>query len=187
MRKLVVFDNISLDGYFTDAAGDMSWAHKSDPEWIEFTSNNASGGGVLLFGRKTYDMMASYWPTEAAMKAMPVVAENMNSMPKVVFSRTMTAPTWKNTRLVNSHIADAVRQLKEEPGPGMAIMGSGTIVAQLTDAGLIDEYQIVTHPLALGGGRTLFEGIKSRLNLRTAESRLFKNGCVFTRYLRAPS
>jgi len=182
MRKLIVFNNISLDGYFTDAVGDMRWAHKSDPEWIEFSSNNASGGGMLLFGRKTYDMMAAYWPTEAAMKAMPIVAEGMNRMPKIVFSRTMTAPAWQNTQLIKSDIAGAVRRLKEEPGPGMAIMGSGTIVAQLTDAGLIDEYQIATHPIALGGGRTLFEGIKTRLNLKTVDSRLFKNGCVFTRY-----
>ena len=185
MRKLIVFNNQSLDGYFTDAVGDMRWAHKDDAEWQEFTSNNASGGGMLLFGRKTYDMMASYWPTEAAMKAMPVVAEGMNRMPKIVFSRTMAEPAWKNTRLIKSDIANAVHRLREEPGPGMAIMGSGTIVAQLTDAGLIDEYQIVTIPIALGGGRTLFEGIKTRLNLRTVESRLFKNGNVFTRYERA--
>jgi dihydrofolate reductase len=185
MRKLIVFDNVSIDGYFTDAAGDMSWAHKRDPEWVEFTSANARSGGMLLFGRKTYDMMAAYWPTEAAMKAMPDVAESMNRMPKVVFSRTMTAPLWKNTQLIKSDIAGAVRKLKEEPGPGMAIIGSGTIVAQLTDAGLIDEYHIVTHPIALGGGRTLFEGIEARLNLRTIDSRSFRNGCVFTRYAKA--
>jgi dihydrofolate reductase len=184
MRKLIVFDNLSLDGYFTDASGDMSWAHKSDPEWLEFTSNNARSGGMLLFGRRTYDMMASYWPTEAAMKAMPAVAESMNKMPKVVFSRTMTAPAWENTQLVKDDIAAAVRKLKAERGPGMAIMGSGTIVAQLTDAGLIDEYHLVTHPIALGAGRTLFEGIAARLKLRTLDSRTFKNGAVFTRYAR---
>jgi dihydrofolate reductase len=185
MRKLIVFNNVSIDGYFTDPTGDMSWAHKSDPEWLEFTSNNASGGGMLLFGRKTYDMMASYWPTEMAMKAMPAVAQGMNRMPKIVFSRTMAAPSWANTRLIKHDIAGMVRKLKEEPGPGMAIMGSGMIVAQLTDAGLIDEYHIVTQPIALGAGRTLFDGIKERVNLKIIDSRAFKNGNVFTRYSRA--
>ena len=182
MRKLIVFNNQSLDGYFTDANGDMSWAHKSDPEWTEFTSSNARGGGMLLFGRKTYEMMASYWPTEAAMKAMPAVAEGMNKMPKIVFSRTMAAPGWANTVLIKNNIAAAVREMKEQPGPGMAIMGSGTIVAQLTRAGLIDEYQIVTHPIVLGAGRTLFEVVVGKVHLQTLGSRTFKNGAVFTRY-----
>ena len=88
MRRIMVFNNITLDGYFTDANNDMSWAHKSaDEEWNKFTSENASGGGVLLFGRKTYDLMASFWPTKQAYDMMPQVAEGMNNLPKVVFSK----------------------------------------------------------------------------------------------------
>ena len=89
MRKLSVFNSVSLDGYFTDAKGDMSWAHKSDPEFDAFTSENAKGGGTLLFGRKTYEMMVSFWPTPAAMEQMPDVAKGMNSLEKIVFSRTL--------------------------------------------------------------------------------------------------
>ena len=77
MGKLVVFNNVTLDGYFTGANGDFSWAHRDqhDPEWDAFVSENAGGGGMLLFGRITYEMMAAYWPTPMAMQANPAVAE----------------------------------------------------------------------------------------------------------------
>ena len=182
MRKLSVFNNVTLDGYFTDSHGDMSWAHKHDPEWNSFTAENASGGGVLLFGRITYDLMASFWPTKQALEMMPTVAEQMNNLPKVVFSRTMDKPSWKNTRLVKNNIAAEVRTMKDESGPDMVIMGSGTIVSQLTQGGLIDEYQIVVHPLILGSGRTMFEGIKDKVALKRTRSRTFDNGNVFVCY-----
>jgi len=85
----VVFNSVTLDGYFTDKNSDMSWAHKNDPEWNAFVADNAKGGGTLLFGRITYELMASFWPTPAAMQMMPDVAKGMNSLPKVVFSRTL--------------------------------------------------------------------------------------------------
>src|ERR1700687_5198996 len=89
MRKLVVFNNVTLDGYFAGRNGDISWAHQEDAECNAFVAENASGGGVLVFGRITYDLMASYWPTPLALETMPVVAERMNNLPKVVFSRTL--------------------------------------------------------------------------------------------------
>ena len=182
MRKLIVFNNVTLDGYFTDSHSDMSWAHKSDPEWNAFTAENASGGGVLLFGRITYDLMASFWPTKQALELMPTVAEQMNNLPKVVFSRTMDKPSWNNTRLVKNNIASEVRKMKDEAGPGMVIMGSGTIVSQLTQEGLIDEYQIVVHPIILGSGRTMFEGVNDKVALRRTRTRTFDNGNVFVCY-----
>jgi dihydrofolate reductase len=100
MRKLVVFDTVSLDGYFVDASGDMSWAHKDDPEWNGFVADNASAGGTLLFGRVTYELMASFWPTPQAMAMAPIVAKRMNSLPKIVFSRTLESATWSNTKIV---------------------------------------------------------------------------------------
>ena len=128
---------------FTDLNGDMSWAHKSDPEWNEFTASNASGGGVLVFGRVTYEMMAGFWPTKQATEMFPEVAAGMNNLPKIVFSRTMKEATWKNTRLINNNITDEMRKLKSAPGDAdMVIMGSGTIVSQFTQEGLIDEYHI---------------------------------------------
>lgn len=182
MRKLVVFNQVSLDGYFVDASGDMSWAHKDDPEWNAFASENASGGGELVFGRITYEMMASFWPTSQAMQMMPAVAKGMNQSPKIVFSRTLDGASWNNTRLIKGNMADRMRELKEETGPGLAILGSGSIVSQLAQARLIDEYMLVTNPTVLGGGRTMFEGVKKKLGLRLINSRTFKNGNVLLHY-----
>jgi dihydrofolate reductase len=185
MGKLSVFNTVSLDGYFTDRRGDMSFAYNDllDPEWDAFVERNASGGGTLLFGRITYEMMARYWPTPAAMASMPVVAERMNNFPKVVFSRTMVSASWKNTTLMKGDLAADVRTLKNTSGPGITILGSGSIVAQLAQHGLLDEYQMVVAPVVLGGGRTLFEGLTERLPLRLVETRSFKNGKVFLRYV----
>lgn len=182
MRKLIVFNNVSVDGYFTDQNGDMSWAHNQDAEWNTFTQENAGGGGELVFGRKTYDLMVSFWPTPQAAQMMPEVAANMNQLPKIVFSKTLGRAMWNNTRLMNGDIAEDTRKLKQEPGPNLIIMGSGSIVSQLAQAGLIDEFQIVVHPLILGAGRTLFEGGKEKLDLALTDTRTFKNGNVLLSY-----
>jgi len=185
MRKLVVFNHVSVDGYFVDAHGDMSWAHASDPEWNAFVAENATGGGELLFGRVTYDLMTSYWPTPLAREHDPVVAERMNALPKVVFSRSMDESAWQNTRLVRGDLAAEVRRLKEAPGPDMVIFGSGSLVAQLSQAGLIDEYQIVVNPVVLGAGRTMFEGVAEKLTLKLTQARAFGNGKVLLCYVPA--
>jgi len=184
MRKLVVFNSTSLDGYFTDANGDMSFAHskQGDAEWDGFVAGNASGGGVLLFGRITYELMARFWPTRLAAETMPVVAERMNNLPKVVFSRTLDKAAWTNAKLVKDDVVGAIRRMKNEPGEDMAILGSGSIVSQLAQHGLIDEYQIVVVPVALGKGRTLFEGVKEKVPLKLTKTRTFSNGNVLLCY-----
>ena len=184
MRNLAVFNHVSLDGYFVDANGEMSWAkaNQQDAEWNSFVAENASGGGTLVFGRITYEMMASFWPTPMAKEMMPEVAERMNSLPKIVFSRTLTEAAWNNTRLIKDNLAAEVQKLKSEPGDTMVILGSGSIVSELTEAHLIDEYQVVVNPLALGKGRTMFEGITEKLELKLTGSRAFGNGNVFLRY-----
>ena len=183
MRKLSVFNAISLDGYFTDAKGDMSWAHKDDAEWQAFAAENASGGGALVFGRVTYEMMASFWPTPAAFESNAVVAERMNNLPKIVFSTTLEKSSWNNTTFVKGDIAAEMRKLKTETGPDMVIMGSGTIVAQLTEARLIDDYQVVVNPIVLGTGRTMFDGVHERQNLQLTQTRPFRNGNVVLTYV----
>jgi dihydrofolate reductase len=182
MRKLMVFDQVSLDGFFVDRDGDMQWAHKRDPEWQEFVANNARGGGMLVFGRKTYDQMIQYWPTPQAMQNTPVVAERMNNMPKVVFSKTLEKASWSNTTLVKGDPASEMRKLKAQPGPNMVILGSGSIVSQMAEHGLVDEFQIIINPLVLGQGRTLFSTVRDRLSLKLTQSRTFQNGSVFLCY-----
>jgi dihydrofolate reductase len=184
MRRLISFTQVTLDGYFTGRNGDLSWAHEGqqDAEWNAFVAENASGGGQLLFGRVTYELMMSYWPTPTARENDPVVAERMNNLPKVVFSRTLDKVSWSNTRLVKGDLATEVRRLKHESGEGMTILGSGSLVSQLAQAGLIDEYQIVVKPVALGEGRTMFEGITQKLRLKRTTTRTFTNGNVLLSY-----
>jgi dihydrofolate reductase len=182
MRKLTVFNNVSIDGYFTDAQGDMSWAHKQDLEWSAWVNENASSGGVLMFGRVTYDLMTMYWPTSMAAKNDPVIARRMNAASKIVVSRSMEKATWNNTTLVKGDLPAAVRMLKHEPGGDICILGSGSIVAQLAPEKLIDLYQLVVSPIVLGKGRALFEGVESRLNMKLTGTRAFGNGSVLLCY-----
>ena len=184
MRRLSMFNNVSLDGFFTDREGTTRWAHerKPDEEWTAFSSKNASGGGALLFGRITYGEMESFWPTPQAQKMMPVVAKRMNEMQKFVFSRTLNKVTWSNTTVLKGDPVTEVRKLKKEPGPDLTIMGSGSLVSPLAAAGLIDEYKFVVNPLGLGKGRTLFEGVQTQVNLKLISTRSFKNGNVYLVY-----
>ena len=101
MRKLVVFNQVTLDGYFAGDNGDIGWAHSDneDAEWQAFIVGNANSGGTLLFGRVTYELMAAYWPTPAALEQDSAVAKGMNALPKIVFSRTLDSVSWSNTRL----------------------------------------------------------------------------------------
>lgn len=187
MRRLTVFNNITLDGFFTGADGDFTWAHAGydDAEFQSFIAGNASGNGELLFGRVTYELMASYWPTPLAMQNDPKVAEGMNRMSKVVFSRTLKEASWSNTRVVGGDVAAEVRKMKGAAGDDMVILGSGSIVAQLAKEGLIDEYQLVVNPVVLGEGRTMFDGMTERLGLQLTRTKAFKNGKVFTCYVPA--
>lgn len=182
MRRLTVFNQLSLDGFFVDGRGDMSWAHRQDAEWDSFMAENSARGGALLFGRVTYELMASFWPTEAGRAANAAVAERMTRMPKYVASRTLRAPAWANTTVLAGDLASEIAGLKAEPGPDLTILGSGTIVATLTDAGLIDEYQLVANPIVLGSGRSIFDGVGRRVALSLSRTRGFANGNVVSWY-----
>ncbi len=182
MRKLMVFNSISLDGFFADSHGAMDWAHNSDPEFDEYTKNNARGDAIFVFGRITYEMMASFWPTAAAIMNYPVVADRMNSASKIVFSKTLSKAVWNNTTLLHTDPCAEIQKLKMTPGHDMVIFGSGTIVAQLTQHGLIDEYQFIVVPVVLGQGRSLFDGFNGRLPLKLATTHAFKNGNVLLSY-----
>ncbi len=188
MRRLIVFESTSLDGYFTDVRGDMSFAHRPirDAEWDAFVEDNARGEGTLLFGRVTYELMVRYWPTPLAAEQMPVVARRMNAARKVVFSRTLREASWGNTTVVKDDVPAAVRRMKQESDEDLVILGSGSLVAQLAPHGLVDEYQIVVIPVALGKGRTLFEGVTRPVPLALSFTRNFPNGNVLLCYEPAP-
>jgi dihydrofolate reductase len=188
MRKLSAFMQVTLDGYYASSDGGLDWAHRAgdDADFQAFVAENAKGGGVLLFGRRTYEMMASYWPTPLAQEQSPEVAKHMNEMRKLVASRTLTHLDWEHAELVRGDLVKQIEQLKGETGAGITILGSASIVTALSDARLIDEYQFVLSPLALGAGRTQLQGLKAPLELKLEQTRAFKNGNVFLRYVVAP-
>jgi dihydrofolate reductase len=181
LRKLSVFNLVTLDGYFAGEGGDISW-HMVDGEFQEFANAASNSGDTLLFGRVTYELMAGFWPTPEAIRTDPVVAAGMNKAEKIVFSRTLQKADWNNTRLVKTDMLAEVRKLKQQPGKDLTVLGSGTIVSQLAQEGLIDEYQILLNPVAIGKGRTMFEGIRDKIVLKLVKTRTFGNGNVLLTY-----
>ena len=184
MRKLSVFNYASLNGYFQGLNADTTW-HEHDDESAQFSAESLRSGATLIFGRVTYDMMAGFWPTPAASEFMPELAKLMNAADKIVFSRELQTAEWSNTRVISSNLVTAVTQLKDEAGKPLLILGSGSLVTQLTAKGLIDEYQIMIDPVALPAGTPLFRGIKEPLRLKLLSTREFKSGSVLLTYAKA--
>ena len=182
MRKVFLFNMITLDGFFEGPNQDISW-HHTDDEFNEFAIEQLNEIGTLLFGRITYQGMASYWPTELAISDDPAVAGLMNSLPKIVFSKTLDKAEWNNTRLVSSNAAQEVSKLKQQPGKEIAIFGSSNLAVTLAERGLIDEYRVIINPVFLGSGTPLLKGITDRLNLNLLKSRTFKSGNVLLYYV----
>ena len=183
MRRCSAFEHVSADGYFTGANGDLSWTrHDQDPEYRQFADDNARRESVLVFGRVTYQIMAGFWSSPMALEREPVMAPRMNATPKVVFSRSLNEATWNNTTLLKGNAVDEMRKLKQKDGLDLTILGSGSIVRQLAEAGLVDEFQLLITPVAIGGGRTLFEGAAKRLDLDHVSTRTFQNGKVLLIY-----
>lgn len=181
MRKLTVYNFITLNGMYKGDDNDISW-HRHGEEEAQFSADSLAADNILLFGRVTYEMMASWWPTPMAAEAYPDVAAGMNSAEKIVFSNIIEDPKWNNTRVMNGNIVEQVCLLKQQPGRDMTILGSGSIVSQFAEAGLVDEYQIMIDPVVLGNGTSIFNGIKGTLALELIGHRVFKSGVVLLSY-----
>ena len=181
MRKIILFNLTSLDGYFEGPDRDINW-HIVDDEFNEFAIQQTGEFGALLFGRVTYELMASYWPTEDAKRNDPAITEIMNRLPKIVFSKTLKKVEWENTRLVNDHFVEAISKLKQEAGKDIAIFGSSDLAVTLLEHGLLDELRIMVNPILLGKGKTIFQGIKTQLGLKLLKTRTFKSGNILLYY-----
>ena len=181
MPKLISFNFISLDGYYKGLNEDISW-HKHDPEWSTYATEGLQTGGTLLFGRVTYQMMESYWTMPSVAENDPEVYAGMNQSHKIVFSKTLQKVSWNNTRLIKGTLVEEVTKLKQQPGNDITILGSGTIVTQLAEAGLIDEFQVLVNPVIIGNGTPLFKGLSQRVKLKLTNSRVFGSGNVLLCY-----
>jgi len=179
VRKLIMWNMVTLDGFFEGPKPwEIDWHELVWGEELEQMSIEQTGSAdLLLFGRRTYQGMAQHWPT-----ATGEVADIMNSIPKVVFSRTLDQAGWNNTRLVNSDAEGEVARLKRQSGKNMLIFGSADLSASLSQAGLIDEFRLGVVPVVLGGGNPLFKPAPDRLPMKLLEARPLKTGCVILRY-----
>ncbi len=178
MRNIILFMNVSLDGYFEAPGHDIS-GFKTDFE--AFSSQRGQTVDALLFGHATYEMM-KFWETSQAREMMPEIAAYMSDHPKYVASRTSFEPGWHNVRILNGDVPAAVRQLKQQPGGNIMIFGSNTLCVSLMQVGLIDEFQIVVNPVLFGAGTPLFQGLPHKVDLTLASTRRFQSGAVQLTY-----
>lgn len=181
MRKISAFTFLTLNGCYKGPNGDISW-HRHGGEENEYASDGLQSDSILLFGRVTYEMMAGYWPSPMALQQNPVMAAGMNNAEKIVFSRTLQKAEWNNTRLIKENMVDALRNMKQTPGKDMTLLGSGNILTQLAEHGLIDTYQFMIDPVVIGQGAHIFAGMEKKMDLELIESRTFKSGVVLLNY-----
>jgi dihydrofolate reductase len=176
MRKLFLKMDMSLDGFVGPLDEDAEWIMRDfDDELSRWTVDEVLWrAGTHLMGRATYEEMAAHWPSATTVFAAP-----MNEIPKVVISRTLTTADWPETRIARGDLAEEIRRLKEEPGKDILVHGGSQLVQALSRQGLIDEYQVIVHPVARGGGDPLFGG---PLDLTLVDSKAFATGALALTY-----
>ena len=184
MRKLVMLNRVSLDGFFAGRDGDINW-FIHDPE-VDAAAHQMMKPDTVLFGRLTYQMFENYWPNVGkdpnASNEDRMIAHELDQMSKIVFSKsTLEDVTWINSTLIKDDAVKAVRDLKQAEGPDITIFGSGTIVQQLADADLIDEYIFIVTPVLIGRGKRLFSDATD-LRLELVDSQSFSSGNVLLHY-----
>jgi dihydrofolate reductase len=185
MRKVILSNLVTLDGFFAGPNGELDW-HIVDEEFNGYAKDLLSNVDALLFGRVTYQLMADYWPAAAknpsTSKGDLEIADKMNNLPKIVFSKTLQNVEWNNSTLVKEIIAEEISKMKQQSGKDMVIFGSGSIVSTFMQLGLIDEYRIILNPVVLGNGKPLFNGINDKHNLKLLKTRVFGSGVVILYY-----
>ncbi len=179
MKKIISQLLVSLDGYVEGPNHELDW-HRVDDEFNAYAVEMLRESDVLIMGRKTYELMAGYWPIAA--DDHPGVKEHMNRTPKLVFSRTLTSVAWENSRLAAGSIAEEVARLRNVPGDGLVPVGGSSLVASFLELGLIDELRIILTPVLIGGGTTLLDGITKRHPLKLLSTRQFRSGSVAMTY-----
>jgi dihydrofolate reductase len=181
MRNVVVSMQVSLDGFIARPNGELDW-HLVDAEVNEYARDLLNSLDTLVFGRVTYQLMADYWPTATTNDPVEArIAERLNTLPKVVFSRTLKKVGWNNSILARGGIDEEILKMKQQSGRDIGIGGS-SIVSALAPLGLIDEYRILVVPVVLGSGKPLFKDITESINLKLGKTRTFGSGLVLLDY-----
>jgi len=185
MRKVIATMWVTLDGFIAGPNDDMSWIIVDDAMGA-YEDAMVSGADTLVLGRVTYQSFAGAWPhvpdNPAASEGEKEYARKVNSLHKIVFSKTLETVEWNNSTLLHEINPDDIVALKNEVGKDIVIYGSASIVQALTTLGLIDEYQLLVHPVVLGGGKRLFKEGSDRTALRLVETKTFDSGVVLLTY-----
>lgn len=177
-----MFNLVTLDGYFEGSQKwDLAW-HNVDQEFDKFSVDQLSDAGGLIFGRVTYEGMASFWQSAVALEIDPVAARLMNALPKYVFSKTLKSVAWENTNLVSGDAVDELQRLKAEPGKDLFVFGSADLSFTFIKNHLIDEYRLMVNPIILGMGVPLFKTNGEPNKLKLIQTRSFENGNVLLYY-----
>lgn len=180
MGSLNSFIFVSLNGFYKGKDEDISW-HRHGEEESQFAAQSMQKGeGILVFGRKTYEMMAAWWPTAEARQQMPEVAAGMNEAKKIVISNSLQKVNWENTTVLNTDIIASLTELKDRYD--MTILGSGALVASLAGFGLIDTFDVMVDPVALPEGTAFLDGISKKIDLELKSTRTFKSGVTLLSY-----
>ena len=194
--QLVVSSFVTLDGYMVGPDEDMSWVIEGfDAEMANDIAEYMNSVSCYVLGRLTYEIFAGYWPNAvpyapgdeldpAGGKEDPRIIRSLNDAPKVVFSKTLEAPSWSGTRVVRDGLEDEIRKLKQEPGKIIDVQGSASVVQALERADLIDEYRLYLHPVLLGNGKPLFAAGASRQDFERADVKPYPNGAMRLIYRR---
>jgi dihydrofolate reductase len=178
---MILFNMMTVDGFFEGPDKEIDW-HNVDNEFNDFALEQLNNASALIFGRLTYALMAGYWPTPLAKSNDPVVAEKMNSIPKIVFSKTLVKTDWNNTTLIKKNIEQECKKLKQQYDHDIFIFGSANLASTLINLDLVDEFRIMINPIILSQGNTLFKSLKGRIKLRCIKIRTFKSGNVLLYY-----
>jgi dihydrofolate reductase len=179
MRKIGLFMNVSLDGYVEMPGHDISGFIGENQAFSAEQSQNVD---TVLLGHRTYEMMKSFWPTPQAAAAAPEIAKFMREKRKVVASHQPFEPGWSNATVISGEAAGTVKQLKQQPGQDIIILGSNRLCTSLLQAGLIDELQIMLNPVVFGAGTSLLQGLPGKAELRLADTRKFESGAILLTY-----
>ena len=172
MRPVVLQMGVTLDGFFHGSKGYEDWGlPPEDDEVVAWKVASLREAGTHIMGRATYDAMSSVWPT-----ATGVYADAMNSIPKVVFSRTMIRADWRESPIASGDLAEDIDRLKRQSGGVILAHGGATFINALIRDGLVDEYRLVIHPVAIGHGTGLFSELRKPLRLELIEARTFPDG-----------
>ena len=184
MRKVISFMHVSLDGFVSGPRNEMNWIIMDDEIFRDATDLDETD--TALYGRVTYQMMESYWPTvlvnPSSTKLELRHAEWVEKVNKIVFSNTLAGTEWNNATLIRENIVEQVKKLKQQPGKNMMIFGSPTLTHSFMHWDLIDEYKLNVNPVILGTGTPLFENIFHRVNLKLVSEKKYKSGVIGLRY-----